>query len=463
MGLTTSLAFTCRSCPCNAHNALCNRHGRQQPEMAADFSDAYVYLDNVYSKIRLAYAHAMTTWLTGWLVKWPLAKQLAIVASQIWDAVTPARLHVMVKRESGHAMPTKARLIQYYPNLATQAAFGPEFFSLQKAYTAHFQRAEVFPGITLTFGSSLNADGLGEWMRASLDARPNAHFYERDGKNWDSTMQRAHHELRKYAYRPAGPEFGEFVERGYDATANLARHALKYRIVGTVKSGHNDTTLGNSLNNGFIATLSMRALGLRGDVIVTGDDLLCVIAGDFDADALAREEARYGIVPEYAKFNSVFDVSFISGVWVPHGDTFLFTSKPGRLLARLFWTTRPPPPRRKQEYLNGVVLGLRPTCGSLPVIGAFLDAHYDPRYAADEVVQWKYRVQHETAFGQLARGPLETFFSLRYGLSLTDIHDAERLIRSARGVVGFIKHPALDRILEVDLADVTDRPKYHSS
>ncbi len=68
--------------------------------------------------------------------------------------------------------------------MASQAMFGPEFYSLQKAYTEHFQRKEVFPGIRVTFGSGLNSDALGEWMRTAIAEVPYAHFYERDGKNW---------------------------------------------------------------------------------------------------------------------------------------------------------------------------------------------------------------------------------------------------------------------------------------
>jgi len=457
MGLSIGLAYVCRSCPCNAHNALCNRHGVAPPPFTSNFDEAHAYLTSIEAEVRETFVAYRAVWQDGWISKWPKLKQLAIQKSADVDDVRPGDVDAMVKREIGMTMPTKARLIQYSPNPATQAVFGPEFYSLQKTYTSILNRREVFPGVRVTFGSGMNSDDLGAWMDAALADNPNAHFYERDGKNWDSTMQRPHIDLRKHAYACAGEKFLEFVEAGYRVKGRDPRGALKYILQGTVKSGHNDTTLGNSLVNGLLAATALKRCGLRGDIIVAGDDLLCVITGDFDEDALAAVERTLGIVPEYRKFAVFTDVSFISGVWFNNGHKTVFTPKPGRLLARLFWTVRPPYASRTLQYVNGVVAGLRPTAGDMPVIGAFLDAHYRANVETDAIVEWRYKTQLMRA-SEGSRGDYLNSFCARYGLSPTQVREAEAFLASCHGKVGFISHPTLDRIVEVDCSDILMRP-----
>lgn len=463
VGLTASMAYVCRGCTHNAHNALCNRHGVAPPPTTAGFAEALEYFERNRLPLLQSYIDQRVVWGYGWFEKWPMLKRAAITASQWWDTVEAARVHAMVKRELAHKLPSKARLIQYYTNLATQALYGPIFYSLQKTYTEHFVRREVFPGIRVTFGSGMNAVDLGRWMVSALADTPNAHFYERDGKNWDSTMQLPHLELRLAAYGIAGEEFCAFVRDGFDVTGRDPRGALKYRLRGTVKSGHNDTTLGNSLVNAMLAATAMLRQGLRGDVIAAGDDLLAVIEGDFDAPRLAAEEATMGIVPEFRKFSSYTDVSFISGVWFGiGGGRLVFTPKPGRLLARLFWTVRPPLPKRVQQYKNGVVAGLLPTCRDMPIIREFLSAHVDDSVGTDACSEWIHRVMLVNTSAPLLIEDREAFmqsFCERYGLTRAQIADAELMFRTARGVVGFVSHPAVDRIMAVDLADLDERPR----
>jgi len=458
VGLATRLSYVCRSCACNAARALCHRHGVKPPTPTKEFGSFARFLERVQNEVRSIYIGHYAYWSEAWLLKWPKSKRDGIERSQDEDKPQPGRVKAMVKREGGHDMPSRPRLIQYYCNLATQALFGVEFFALQKSYTELFRRREVAPGIRVTFASCMNADDLGQWMTDVLRDIPNAMFYERDGKNWDSTMQRMHHDLKLLAYKPAGERLAAFVEAGFAVKGKAARGALKYSLIGTTKSGHNDTTLGNSLNNAAIAAESMEALGLSGDVIVAGDDLLAVVAGDFDERALSAEEAKYGIVPECRKFASARDVSFVSGIWLDAGDTWRFMPKPGRLVARLFWTTHPPPPRKVDAYRNGIVLGLRATCGGLPVLGAFLDAHYTVGVKAD-VAHDKRALSFTWACSEdIAKLDVMRSFCDRYDLDPSAIADCELFLTRCAGKVGLISHPVLDRLMEVDLADIHARP-----
>lgn len=465
-GLATRIAQTASTCSCNAVNALIMRHGVQQTPPTRSFSALPRHV-GAHALILLSLVtEQRAQWDTGWIDKWPEVKKRLINESVTYEPLLADHVDAFVKRECGHSRPRKARLIQAYSNLATQAAHGPMFFALQKGLVGWFQRREVAPGITLTFASGLNMGDLAAWMEDSLAAVPpgvTPYFYERDGKNWDSTMQRIHLDLRKYVYKCAGGSdaFLDFVEAGFRVRGRHSRGLLSYLLKGTVKSGHNDTTLGNSIVNGGIAVDAMVALGLRGEIMVTGDDLIILVHGDFDEHALARVEASFGIMPEYRKFSSPLDVSFVSAVWFDAGSRFLFCPKPGRLIARLFWTCRPPAQRKANSWRNGIVLGLAPVCSTVPIVRAFLQAHYTPGTRATEVSD---RFQWSGAyFGAGRREPpsfeaLLPAFCCRYDLSRAEVHAAEAFILEHRGKVGLLSHPVLDRIMEVDLADLADRP-----
>lgn len=461
VGLSTGLSYTCRQCPCNAHRALCHRHGMPFPPMSRTFSLFVDHLLDNSPALLASFVEHNSVWNDeGWLAKWSHAKRCAIEHSSQQDPLLPDRVSMMVKRECGSDFPSRPRAIQYYPNMYTQARFGPSFYSLQKTYTGWFNRKEVSPGVRVTFASAMDAPAMGAWMSRVLADVDNPHFYERDGKNWDSTQQYEHFRVKMAAYKVAGEDLCDYVVRGMDVKGAAARSALRYKMPARVKSGHNDTTLGNSLSNAAIAVEAMVECGLRGDVIVAGDDLLIIIAGDFDADRLAQVEREYGIVPEYRKFRNVADVSFISAVWVPtKAGGYAFVPKAGRLLARLFWTCKPPSHRKVTGYRNGVVLGLRPSCGGLPVIGAFLDAHYTPGVVAlrpEDKRSLAYTWVSDSA--PIPRSELIDSFCKRYDLAETDVEACEDFLRGCRGQVGVVKHPVLDKILAVDLASLADRP-----
>jgi hypothetical protein len=458
VGFSTQVVHVFRSCSCNAETALCVRHGVAPPPVTLECLGFAAYLVRIRSSIVEEFTVHRAFWQDNWVLKWPVRKQLDIARSVVLDAVRPDRVLANVKREIVHGKPKRPRLIQYSPNLATQARFGPEFTALQKAYTVWFQRREVFPGIRVTFASGLNANQLGEWMRDAVASFSRPFFYERDGKNWDATMQREHLALRLAAYAVAGDDFLRFVEKGFEVVGRDQRSAFKYRLLGTVKSGHNDTTLGNSLVNAAIAATAMQALRIRGDILVAGDDLLVVVDGDFDEHALAAVERACGIVPEYRKFANPIDVSFISGVWLAAGSTFIFIPKPGRLLARLFWTVHPPAPKDVAGYRNGIVVGLRGTCGVVPILRTFLEAHYvagvDAIFRRDKFSPvWAVR-----ADDQVAHGDVLPSFCQRYHLHATEVEEAESFLASCGGFVGLVSHPVLDRVLAVDLAELADRP-----
>jgi hypothetical protein len=457
-GQSCRVGHSCRKCIHNAVYAMSARHGPPQSLDVAPFTQFRAFVVSHNNAVRHEYLDLVGYCRENWLQKWPAHKRHAIARSKWLDRVRPDWVLNMVKIENSSERPSKPRCIQYYPNLATQAKFGPEFQALQKAYTKVYQ--ELGDGVKITFASGMNAKELGLWMERALGrCRGKYHIFESDGKTWDGMLSRAHHDLKMFCYSFMDDDFRDFVEQGFDV-GGLGRYnegRLKYRLRGTIKSGHNDTTLGNSLVNAGVAYESMVGMGLNGSILVAGDDLIIVVDGDFDEHELARRCASHGIMPEYRKFDDVQDITFISGMWFPTKDGLVFTPKPGRLLARLFWTTKPPAKRKRQLYNDSIALGLMPVCGGLPVIGAFLRAHYSggvKRVSLGGYDHWLRKFADETTYDE----SVVLSYCVRYGVCASDLTALEGRITSRAGQVGVWADPVMEQICRVDLAGLLDRP-----
>jgi hypothetical protein len=366
----------------------------------------------------------------------------------------------MIKRECHHKPATKARLIQFYANYVTQSEFGPEFAAFQKSYVTWIRDKPIVDGVHVTIASGMNGRELGEWMQAVHDRFPRPVFYERDGKNWDATMQRGHIDLILPVYSAIDPRLARFAEMGFKCTAvcRLPDGVLIYRITGTVKSGHNDTSSRNSYINAAISASVFHELGLEVEIIVAGDDLLVAVGSDFDLATVMALEARRGIVPEARKFTSYQHVSFISGCWIMSGPSFLFVPLLGRLLARLWWTVKPPGKKHERDYIHSVCLGLAPLVGELPVYRVLLSSHDRGGKLIEVDKGHKYICPPapETVDYGIALGSL----SARYGVASSELEAFEEELAALAGRKCIFRNAMVDQIESVDLADLATRATY---
>jgi len=455
------LPWVCRKCSHNLHNALCNRHGVRQPPVTYDFAPAHRAIEALLPRVMMEYGSQFVHWQHEWISKWPRCKRALIERSVRDDPLMPNVVLCMVKREHAHKRP-RPRNIQYYYNLHTQAYLGPEFYSLQKAWGQVLSMEEecVVDGIWLTAASGMTSVGLGEWMTRVHTRFANPRFYESDGKNWDSCMSSEHFALRRLAYSRMPLEFRNFVERGIKVrgVARTKTSRMVYSLNGTNKSGHNDTYLFNVIVNLMIAFLACRAIGLRAAIIALGDDKVIAVDGDFDGAQIAAIERSCGIVPVWRQFASWRDVSFISGCWWRNRGGFVFTPKPGRLLARLWSTTTPPRPSELDSYLGGVAAGLAPTCLGLPVVRALIRGHLSKNagwndkkygYMCNVGVVWDESILEQ--------------FAERYGVTAEAVLSLERTLDALSGVQCLLVEPTAEAIMAVDLADPTERPTHPNS
>lgn len=454
LGLTTRVAFVLASCGANMHQALCTRHGQPYPKTAADIMDAYPRFAAIFAAISTEYMMSSVSMRGDWEKKWPGSKLLSILESEIFDIFQPSKVKCFVKREVYHKLPTKARLIQAYSRLVTQARFGPNCWVMQKLLSHVVRRFDVGDGIDVTFACGLNGLDLSMWMDSVvLDGV--ICFVERDGERWDSTMNPLLLEFKNRLYSILDREFAGFADQCIwsAGAARTERGVFRYAVGGTVKSGHNDTTLGNSLINAAIAVLACLELGIRASVIVAGDDMLLAVYGEVDLAKYLAVEAKYGIIPVGAKFYQPKHVSFMSGVWVESNARFWFVPKPGRMLARLWWTVNPPTRKRVDRYKRGVARGLMPTCGKVPVI-ADLIVPFDTE--GEVILSDKARMFGVCAYD--IKDDIWAAFAARYGLNEFELRATCSRLRSLANHVGWYRDDVTDRIMTVDLADPNERP-----
>ena len=453
LGWSTGMAYVCRKCLCNAHNAFCNRHATKQPPVSRDLMlDAY---PDFVKAMKIAYPdyafHPMIIF-SNWLEKWALGKQQSIVISRRYDELLPAKAKAMVKWEVYSKLPTKARLIQFYRNLATQAEFAPEFTAAQKAICAVFLDFHVGHGIDVTFASGMKASEIADWMNRCV-SRGARWFYERDGKTWDATMGPMHARFKEKLYETLDQRLADFARSCDRIKAFLKTPAglFRYKVAYTVKSGHNDTTLGNSIINAAIAYCALKRAGVRASIIVAGDDLLVCAYDEVSCEQLVALERDYGIIPEARVFTSFERTSFISGIFLSDDERIYFTPTPGRLLRRLWWSVNPPSKKNLAAYQRGVVLGLLPTCRDIPIIRFWLRRYEGSGRIGRSDKGYVFRTS-EYDIGALWRA-----FEVRYNLSRYELEDCENWLMRLSADPQILVHPVLDRIIAIDEADISER------
>lgn len=450
------------NCEHNALNALVNRHAVVQPGCRRLTVPRRLvhFVAGMYSETVIL--------VPRWLGKWSTAKQRVIRESVRLQEPVPASVKPFVKREVNHKMPTKARLIQGYLTPATQARYGPELYAFQKAlgYLVDF---ELFPGIFVTVGSGRTAAFLAAWPgNCPFDCPV---WYERDGKNWDATMSQHHHEAKLSLMRECDPGMADFIDSCFRVKATYRNSktravAFRYKLEGTVKSGHNDTTSGNTMVNLLVVANAMRDLKYRGRCIATGDDLLVQLdpfsvggsgLADHACSTLMQREGLYGIKPEARCFLDLEDATFVSGRWVRDGTTHRFLPLMGRLAARLWWTVKLPSPRKLPAYRHGVASGIRAVVGESLIASGLV--RWVPwcrqKFVGKPDSSWAFMGEQKLSARNVNRALVRI-----YGIPMSVIERLDRCLFEA----GLAPQPvrisnlALDWIIQHDTTDIGARP-----
>lgn len=448
VGPVARMAYMCRQCPCNAVNALVRRHAVRRPPCGPIHVVTPLLVLLVLNFSRFIITH------DEWMLRWPAGKRRSIMKSVINDQVDEGRMTSSIKAEVSHNLPTKARLICPYLNLATQAFVAPLHAAFQKVCAFVLDEYELYPGIRCTFASGKNPLWYAKWMERMMLSRK--WWYERDGKAWDATMSLVHLGLVATYLRSINTDLHDSVRRSWKTKVygRTGGDPLVYILNGTQKSGCNDTTTSNTLINLHIVAQTMHTLGLTGDVLACGDDMLAAIDSDYDFDAFVKMEASLGIKPEARKFDRPHDVSFISACWLISGSRAKFVPLPGRVFSRLWWTVMRLVPKQVEAYRRSVAIGLMQGLSDVACVRQFLIPHVSEGQTVG-LGYWDFVSPYHRTF---SFEETVDALSARYAITPARVLELDQFLSTMPTTPCMVQHPTMDVMIDHDLASVEDRP-----
>lgn len=396
--------------------------------------------------------------------------------SLAFDSAKGGGLKSHVKREvyrekTVNKLPAKARLIQAYSTESDGYCLVQHYQAWSKALMRVTQEEHIIDGIKwqVQYAAGMSHADIAAFVTdCDLERQqyPCSFGYERDGVNWDASRQTPVMDYLCGVYTAIDKELGAHARAGIHCEGKVKfknRKSIRYHVSGTRKSGHMDTSSGNSADDIESAYQSVRQLPadillalrvVRG--LVLGDDLWLMLYFSTDVD-MQRVEASLiagdklcGIEPEARCFRSIMSMSFISLSFYPNFDgTWAAGPKLGRLLSGLFYTHKSVPDVIIPAYRNEIAQAFLPLYGTCPLVGSWLRQHCSRGHVA------KSFLPHY--LGLLGGGDVDwsSYLSNRYNL-LPGWEDS--ICRQVRHLkYGIVQCDAVDRIIDTDLCDLADR------
>ncbi len=420
----------------------------------------------------------------GWRVGRGINKLKGIDDSTAEDRVEFDCVKMMLKREvstvqfdTGAGFPKKARAIQFTVNERTAYEYASFGHALSKAVSSISGKSVRFQGIdfTLAYCAEMNHDAIGQFATESEAIRVKFAFScldERDGKNWDANVQVCHRHALINIYESIDAAFGAYAREGVTVSGRFRQRGggcLAYRVAGTVKSGHFDTSVGNGMLNREVSAQALASLPepyrprmVRG--LIMGDDYLAWLYFDSEVNLaelrrrLDEAESSLGIHPERGLFLDVRCVSFISlTFYVANEGQVVALPKIGRMLCRLFWTVTDLQGRDPRRLAASVAQAFYPLYSTFPLMRSFLKHHMQLKPL--EFSDWEQRKQPFKWWEMTSRLPSPIDWRqnhlVKYG-PVGLLLDEVELPTGPQGA-GLAHSKIVDYVYQVDAADPQDR------
>lgn len=464
-GMAFSYPCMLSQCPTNVINALTNRH------LSKPLNSCTVRLLNPFLTVYKKHAQnvAFGKWPMLMNGEWRIGKRecklMQIDRSHLYDLPAPTKSKAFAKREVNVAVPSKARLIQGNHNELT-AYEHPDEYAVMNAVMKSLEGHEFdHCGVKCRFAyaGGLNHDQLSDMFTSEAELPGYTVYDERDGKNWDATMNEALLRAESFVYdmlklRSAHcflTRCARVVGKILTKTAHGERVVLKYLTAWKRLSGDWNTSVGNTIISMIIVftVISMLPPHLRPQrwfALFMGDDYLGVLKYPAPPclhdlhSALNFSESRCGITPVRGLFLDPLRVSFISlGVWPRLDGGYQFVPHPGKQLAKLFWAKDVTHRSRIVAYAHAIAISFWDTYQGFEVMQNFLKAHYT--HGSKAVALDKYIVEPLTSTGRRVNWREGFVYKYRIPFSaLAFEFPSEKTVWHHPVVEHMIRHESLD-------------------
>lgn len=464
-----AFAYPCMlsQCVSNVLNALMFRHLTSPPNQCV------VRLCNpfltVYKKACRDTAFSKWPELQNgeWRIGKPLSKLMNIDKSRLFDPVKPHAAKSFAKREVQVLVPTKARLIQGNVNEATAYQHPDEYSIVKEVLKTVGSQAVNFRGTIcrMVYAGGLNHAQLSSIVSEAYECGCTI-FDERDGKNWDATMNepllRAEalvYEMLKLRSASVFLERSAYVHGTVKCLDAYGQQVVKYTTAWKRLSGDWNTSVGNTIISMIIifTCLSnmpehLRPTHLTG--LFMGDDYLGIMRYPDGVDVCALKsclndiECRCGITPVRALFRDPLRVSFCSlTLWPLRAGGYQFVPQPGKQLAKLFWAADSRLRSRLKFYRAAIAHSFWSTYHGFEVMQKFLKHHYGP--LSPKIVLNRHII--EPLVSEVADVAWREGFVYKYRIP----YDALSFDYPAAD--GVWHHPAIVHMITVESLDPPDR------
>lgn len=465
VGASFGVPCALAQCPSNALNALVNRH------LTAPKNPIRIALHNFFTRelatvMKRTYFQKLSENLHAeWRVGKTQVKLAQIDRSTIFDGLQQNKAKAFTKFEISTKVPTKARIIQGNMNERTAYEHPWEYQALAQTLK-EIPQFEI-DGVTfdLHYAGGLNHDELSdlltEWCRGT-----NWYLDERDGKNWDSTMQKATLLAEYDLYAFLGMKSAKrFFERcsGVKGYMRFKDAFIKYYTAWKRLSGDWNTSVGNTIISMMILVTAILMLpkSLRPKVVhglFMGDDYLGAYHFDHKPDptalcaALNEYESLCGITPERGIFEDPYSVTFISlGVWPRLDGGLQFVPQPAKQMRKLFWSVKRLDDVLLADYEAQIAEAFWPVYHGWEMMMAFLKLHYHPRRRKHQFelgyMHWMLTPRPRGVNWQMG-------FVWKYSIPYTACNFP---IERNLGECIIYHHPVVERMLEIESQDPCDR------
>jgi hypothetical protein len=373
-----------------------------------------------------------------------------------------------------------ARLIQGR-NDSIKVFSGPQTLAVHKLMRAVLQLDKFHRFLPVVYGPGLTAEELGQWKKESLDdvrlvSGEEAISFEGDASRWDCHVHRGMLEAQTEVYRELFPGEDNFLrameERHGTTRKGCTKLGARYRVTGTVFSGDGDTTSANTFGHYmiFVRVLTLmlvdkfgtrdcysldQALALPFRAIVMGDDMLVITSPTLlpTIRQLVEQVTTFAGHEYKFKYGHHMLGEFCSGRFYPvvDGSGYVFGPKPGRVLAKTFWSRTAYRRAKQLGWVRGVAMSLDKACAFVPVLRVLIPIILGLTDGARVIEDKQTRRHFETQEVHRADNRVWLMMYHVYGLSQQEIEECEDyLIRTVTALPISVEHPVLTRMVEID-------------
>ncbi len=411
----------------------------------------------------------------AWRAGKPLTKLTRIDYSRAYDAVRCDAAKSQVKKEcvskDEDTLPTKARIIQGNVNEHTAYTLPWEYYVMSKALQNEINFTKDGIEFRLQYAGGMSHDALSDWLTDVVGSFRDPVFDERDGANWDATMQEGTLRAEAAVYKACGLDVVEqYLKRCAGVNGKIfvkegrIVQVIRYHTAWKRLSGDWNTSTGNTIISMMVVVVTI--LALRGHLRPTrvaalfmGDDYLGIYEyahrpplGPLK-DELDRLDSMAGITPARALTFDVMKVSFISlGVWPTYAGNLVFVPHPAKQLNKLYWAVKHVPKKHQGAYAGELSRAFWPVYWGFPMMMQFLKRHFNTltcdltRYT-DSLEYWYHGLARRA---HNINWPLG--FVSKYDLPFTATN-----FKWPEGRCAILHHPVVELMLRFELADPCDR------